>query len=114
LDVIKEETSYVSISSDNYSQLAISSDTLNIYYTQNKNVGGNNVISLKDFKTGYVKSDPAYSFDNIKISTKDLFMLFEKVVGTEYSKDKDFAIYNLKIKYLPNDTISGSKAIWVE
>jgi hypothetical protein len=115
LDLVKDESSYVSLFSENYSQLAISFDTTNIYYTQNKNVSGDNVKSLKDFKTGYVKYDPSYSFDNIKISTKDLFMLFEKVAaGTEYSKDKDFAIYNLKIKYLPNDTISGSKAIWVK
>lgn len=114
-DVTKDEVSFVSLLSESLSQLAISPDKENIYYTQNKDVKGENVKSLKNYKTSYTKFDPNYSFDNIKISPKDLFILFEKLTtGLQYRRNKDFAIYNLKAMYLPADTIVGVKAIWVK
>lgn len=123
VDIINDQSSFTSLNNEKFSQIVISPDTKDIYYSQNKNVQGSEVKGLKNLKTNYFKFDSQFSFENIKIAPKDLFILFEKQdYGSlsnsgsiyNYSTTKSFAIYNLKIQYLPSETISGAKAIWTK
>jgi hypothetical protein len=122
-DIVNDQSSFTSLNNEKFSQIVIGPDAKDIYYSQNKNVRGSEVKGLKNLKTNYFKFDPQYSFESIKLSPKDLFILFEKQDYDSlsnpnsiynYSTTKSFAIYNLKIQYLPSQTISGTKAIWVK
>jgi hypothetical protein len=120
VDVLKNETKLTSLNKDTFSKIVVSGDGQNIYYSQSKNK--TNIKGLKNYKTGNVYSDPKYSFENINLSTNDLFVLFEKKSAnsinsnTIYSAEevKSFAIFNLKAQVLPTEIISGTKAIWAK
>jgi hypothetical protein len=123
VDVVAGQTSDILLNNPNIAQVTVSQNIQNIYYTQISSFKNSRLKGLKNYKTSAFKSDSNYSFENINIAPKDLFLLFEKTSPDSfpsssnnyfYSKTKSFAIYNLKIQYLSSETVQGVKAIWIK
>ncbi len=113
MDINTNSSVFLPLTSRKYEQIIINRDAKNLNYTEAKLVNGERYKGFKAYNNPNIYFISGFSFEEVQLNSTNDYVLFNKASPEDQGNlTKSFSVYNLKTKFISNNVISGTKAIW--